>query len=210
MTPRLRRDESGFTLIELLLSVTILVIIMSAITTALIVFLQTGTYTSSRDDHSSGASTLGAYLDRDVASADRQPTTGGVACSGKPNILVFTWQDYTASSAAPQPTPTGSPYVSAYFMSPDPAPTPTGLYAVVRAQCAPGAAAQTNVLVRGLPSPSPTPAPCAVPGCPVVVPSIGASGSCTGGWATTLTLKAYGQDSASPYTYSGCAGSRKS
>src|SRR5438067_2189904 len=73
------RQEEGFTLIELLVSITITLVILTAITSALIVTYKNAAYTTRRDDHSAGAQLLSAYLDRDFASGTACMTPGTVS-----------------------------------------------------------------------------------------------------------------------------------
>lgn len=184
--------EAGFTLIELLLSMTVLGIILGSVTTALVVFLQTGTETSQRDDHTSGAATSASYLDRDLASADAA-VVNGTSCSPVPARLELTWQEYTATAASPAPSP-GDTYRSAYAIVPDPSSVSAGggtRYKLVRWLCAPGQPVTTSALVLNLLSTSDFTA------------SVTADGNCPGG-RVAIVLKRYNADAGSDYTSSGC------
>ena len=190
------RDE-GFTLVELLLSVSIVVVIISSLSGALIVFLRNSSDALARDDHSGGSALTTTYLDRDVASADTV-TTGGTTCSGTTNLLAMSWSDFTASSAAPSPVP-GTSLAAAYTVVSD--PSATGRYRLQRVSCQAGAVVERTTLLGNLPSSSTsaTVALAADTGCP---------GS---GQALTLTVAVYGSDSTTgnaPYRFRACTRTR--
>lgn len=132
-----RRDftsSDGFTLVELLISIAVLIIIMSALGTALIAFLHNAYITAKRSTHSAGASLLATYLDRDLASVqagDVAPTSGGSSCSGtdvtsvgSTNALVLQWQQWgVATTDTADPDPNGNIYKAVYAVVPSTAPT---------------------------------------------------------------------------------------
>ena len=81
LTPR--RDESGFTIIELLISITILGVLMAAVTGAMLVALDTNAATGTRIDESRDQQFAAAYFSGDVQSA-KTITLG--AAGGAPNL----------------------------------------------------------------------------------------------------------------------------
>jgi prepilin-type N-terminal cleavage/methylation domain-containing protein len=119
-------DEDGFTLIELLLSISITLIILSAVSAALLTFLSNGPYTSRRDDHSAGAILAATYLNRDLANA--QVFTAGTTPSscGASAVTLFTlqWRDFTATSSDPTPRQNGTAYTVKYQVEVDPDAVP--------------------------------------------------------------------------------------
>jgi prepilin-type N-terminal cleavage/methylation domain-containing protein len=191
---------NGFTLVELLLSISILVIIVGAISSALIVFLNTGGEASRRDDHTSGAATAASYIDRDVASA-AQAAVGTSTCSGKANVVYLSWVDYVATAASPSPSPgpaSTSGYGVAYAISSDAASTVSDhapRYQLERWYCAPGQPAAQNIIVRDLVSTTDFQAVMAT------------SPTCAGG-LLKLTLKKYGADTGDDYSSQGCLAGR--
>jgi hypothetical protein len=187
----------GFTLIELLLSATILAVIVGSITTALIVFLQNGGETLRRDDHSGGAGVLASYVDRDVASADTAVLTG-TTCSGGQNLLLLSWTEFTASSAAPMPTPSGDPFFAAYQILPDPSSVTSA--GVVRDKLQRVSCRGTTVLDRTDVVLNLTPAGATA----TLAPSV----ACPNGSALTFTLKPYESDVSPPYTFTSCTRTR--
>lgn len=193
MRARPSESDGGFTLIELLVSVAILTIVLGAITSGFIVFLKNGAYTSERDDHSAGAIIGASYLERDAASASAV-TTGGTTCSGTTNQLLLSWQDYTASTAAPSPAPDSGTYYAAYTLVAEGG----GTYELERVYCPATGGTERSTLARDLPSTS------------AFAVTVGASGSCTNGQQLRAVLSAYGSDSTDPYTYSGCVKGRLS
>lgn len=204
MTRRLRRPEGtgGFTLIELLVSISILGIILGALSSAMIVFLRNGAYTSARDDHSAGASLLASYLDRDLASGDTVTRTAFTAasCTGTTSILVVSWREHTASAASPSPSATGSQYVSTYVITSD-ADSGTGRCQLERRHTVDSGPVDRTVLVRNL----------RVSGLPTTTLSTSATSSCPAQTTTlTLSLPRYDSDDVAidPYSYIGCVKAR--
>lgn len=183
---RLRTDDGGFTLVELALSAAILSIIITSISGAMIVFLKNGQYAISRDDHSGGAAILASYLDRDLASADRVQTgTANAACSPGQKDLLLSWEEWTAAPSAVTPVP-GAGYSAAYDLVDDGA----GAYRLERWYCAGSATVAHTVVVSGL----------AAAGF-----ATRTAGTCgPGSTSVVLALDAYGEDSLSDYSYSGC------
>lgn len=199
MRPMTRRDDSGFTLIELLLSATILAVIIGSITTALIVFLENGNETLRRDDHSGGAGILASYVDRDVASADTA-VTGGTTCSGTTNLVLLSWNEYTATSAAPQPIPAGAPFHSAYALAADSSSTTVSGEArnkLIRVTCRGATELNRSDVVLNLKAAGATAA-------------LTTTTACTKGKALTFTLNSYESDTTTPYIFSACTRTRLS
>lgn len=196
------RDEAGFTLIELLLSITILSIVLGAIVTAMTVFLSTGPETSRRDDHSSGAALAASYLDRDLASADTLSSSSN-ACSGlSNNRLVLSWTDYTSSTAAPVPVPTGGTWTVAYalvtYNATDVAGSPTR-YDLKRWYCPPGVS-----------NPVPTLVATSLMTATDLTASVSTVASCAGTNASAqVVLRRYGSDPGPDYTFTGCLKGRR-
>jgi Tfp pilus assembly protein PilV len=185
-----RRDDDGFTLIELLITIAITVIIIGAIATALVTFLKNGTEALHRDDHSGGAIIASSYLDRDFASAIAAATTGS-ACSGVTNKLQLSWVQYTASSAAPSPSPDAAAgsFLAVYAVRPDTSVTPNKSQ-LERWQCKNGTVTDHQVLVRGLASTDVT---------------VTTTGTCPSGTSPVrITLGAYSVDTGSDFAYTGC------
>lgn len=204
---RRRQTEAGFTLVELLISVAIMVIIISAISAALIAFLQNGKYTSERDDNSAGALLLSSYLDRDLASAGAAPTITSVGgsttkCGGSNNV-VLSWTDYSASPASPVPVPSTA-YTATYTVSPDPDNTDRCILTrVYRA----GASVDSTTLVTDLVNTSSNKAVTAA----LVTSTTSSATACSTGTKLVVVLQPYEAETATtPYTYSGCANGRQS
>lgn len=194
----MRRRDDGFTMAELLLSVAILLIIVSSLVSALLVFLDNGQEALERDDHSGGAAVLGSYLDRDIASA-RTVVVGGSACSDSANLMAMSWQDVTATAAAPEPTPSGPVFTSAYRVASDPASVPgdgSARYKLERVHCESADIVDTATLLTNLVS--------ATSATAVVV----ADSNCASGEALTFELDAYLDDSTEPYTFRSCTKTR--
>jgi len=194
---RARREheaEGGFTLVELLLSIAVLVIIVSAVSTALIVFLKSGREASRRDDQSLGAATAASYLNRDLASARTASTAASTTCSGKSNQLVLTWVDYTASTASPSPAPSSGSFTVAYTVSVDSDSTAsvgTTRYQLERWYCAPGTSGTSALLARDLNATTDFSATSTT------------TSACPGG-QYAITLKRYGTDVGADYLNDGC------
>lgn len=202
MTTPPRHQPDGFTLIELLLSVTILTIIMAALTTALIVFFENGRETLERDDHSGGAAIFSSYLDRDVASADTVSLDGST-CSGSTNIVLLTWRDYVATTLAPSPAPVpaAQAYQSAYTVVVDAGSVPadgTARYKLQRVLCQGSTELERSTLVPNLTSAS-TKATAAL------VTDLACTGSSQ---ALTFVLASYFQDTTDPFTFRACTKTR--
>jgi prepilin-type N-terminal cleavage/methylation domain-containing protein len=195
---RVRAGDGGFTLVELLISIALVTVIMGAISSALIVFLKNGVYTSQRDDHSGGAIIGASYLERDVASASTV-ATGGTLCSGATNALLLEWDEYQATSAAPTPAVVpGNPYRAAYVLTSDgTSSSGAAQFKLERVYCPPTGTAVRSTVVRALPA-----------GAFVKVgsPSFSCPVSST---ALAVTLAAYGSDPTPAFTYSGCVKARR-
>ena len=195
---RTRRRDEGFTLVELLISISILTVVIGAITTAMIVYYNISRSTMERDDHSGGADVAATYLDRDLASAD-SISTGGTTCSGKTNVFSLKWNEWTASAGAPSPSPGASDYTVAYRIASDTTSTPVGggaRYQLERWYCPVGGSTTSTVLVDNLTSASPLAvSTAAITGC-------GAS-------PAKVTLARYTGDAGDDYSFSGCIGGRK-
>jgi type II secretory pathway component PulJ len=197
----MKRADDGFTLVELLLSIAILMIILGSITTALIVFLNNGREALERDDHSGGSAVAASYFDRDVASADTI-TTGGTTCSGSTNIVLLSWFEYSATTAAPSPAPSGQPYRSAYTVVADPESVPVGggaRYQLQRVNCLGGTVLSRSTLVQNLASSTSK-----------ATATLTSDSSCTSGQALTLVLAPYSADTSAPYTFRACTKTRLS
>lgn len=200
-------DEEGFTLIELLISIAITIVIVSVIGSALIVFLQNGTYATERDDHSGGAIILASYLNRDLASADTVVAPGG-ACSGAGpgvvNRMTLQWTEWTATPADPEPVAGSETWRASYLVMADPAPvTPTRpqRYQLVRRLCPSSGAAESTLLVDNLAGSNLATAAALIT---VATPS----GSDCSASAVRLTVPAYLSDSTGSFTYGGCLKAR--
>lgn len=182
----MNRGDDGFTIVELLLSVAILVVIISAISSAMIVFLSNGTYTTERDDHSGGAAILASYLDRDLASADRyQLDASSAPCSAGSKKLLLSWDEWTASSGAVTPTP-GQAYSAAYGLVSD----GPGRFRLERWYCSGTTQISHSVLVTKLAGAD--------------FGSGTSVAACAVGSSLVASLSAYGEDVGSDYSYSGC------
>jgi prepilin-type N-terminal cleavage/methylation domain-containing protein len=209
--------SAGFTLVELLVAVTILGIIMSTLTAALIAFLHNGETNNHRGDNAAKASILADYLDRDFASAAAMTTTAsGQTCSspvGAPPTLVFqlTWQDWTASTTNPTPSRDAIRWSAQYFEQAQPAATADDIhnatpFQIVRQLCkitgTTGTVTQNSVLVTDLVSATDL----------AVSQSAGSNPSACSPASpnAVVTLKAFGPDpqSVGLYTFNGCVGSR--
>lgn len=195
------RPDKGFTLVELVISVAITIIIVGAISSALIVFLKNGTYATERDDHSGGAVILASYLNRDLASADTATSPGAACSGGGTGVITLQWTEWTATAAAPEPTPAGGTWRSSYVVTADPAPvTPTRpqRHQLVRRLCPPSGGPLSTVLIDNLPGASTAAAAAAIN-----VTIAGASTDCPGG-AIRLRVPAYLNDTTDAYAYGGC------
>lgn len=194
-----RRDDSGMTLVELLLSMSMVTVIISAISGAYIAFLSNAAETTARDDHSGGMALLTSYLDRDLASAAALPSTPSCVTAGATLKLHLSWTEYTATAASPSPVPAGTWHVT-YSVAADPDGTPVAgpaRYKLVRSICAPSVSQQTDTLVSGLGSAG------------VIVQ---ATPNCRGADTTRVdvTVPSYSTDSTEPYHYVGCVNGRLS
>lgn len=193
-------SDSGFTLIELLMSISITLVILSAVSTALLTFLSNGPYGSRRDDHSAGAILAASYLDRDLASAQLfTPATAPSSCTNTPaTVLTLQWQDYTATVADPTPRQIGTAYTVKYQVELDPTAPPRVPPCRLRRAYTSGAsyaAAQTTLSSVVL---VPQVAPAAF--------TAVASTSCSNG--LDVRILRYDQDTTPDYHYLGCIGSR--
>ena len=199
MTGPAPRRDVGLTLVELLLSMSILTVIVTAISGAYIAFLSNAAETSGRDDHSGGVAALTSYLDRDLASADALPTPAGCTVPGATPKLHMSWTQYTATEASPVPVPGGT-WTVTYSVADDPDSTPAAgpaRYKLIRSLCAPSAAQQSVTLVSGLGSDAMT-----------VQTTAGCRGSGTTG--VRVTVPGYSTDASEPYRYIGCVKGRLS
>lgn len=86
------RAEHGVTLIELLVAITILGILMAAITSSIIVGLRTTDETGQRLAESHDAQLVQVYFPNDVASATDISLTDN-ACASAPPVVRFRWVD---------------------------------------------------------------------------------------------------------------------
>jgi len=213
---RTKATDEGFTLVELLVSTAILVIILGAISSALIVFLRTGPYASQRDDHSAGAILLSSYLDRDLASADTvaistrdaSPTSKIASECGGSSEFTLTWRDYTASSAAPVPV-ASTVYTATYAV----AQYNEVFEGISRVRCrltrtysSVGGTPDTTVIAENLfNGASSSDTPRAVAATTVAPPT---SGSCASTTKFVVSVRQYEGDTASPYSYAGCVKAR--
>ena len=194
----MRMQDEGFTLIELLLSMAILVIVISSVSLALIVFLQNGNEALARDDHSGGVQLIDSYLDRDVASATTVATgtTGGAGCGAGAiiNLVELTWSEYTATMASPSPAPSGPAYRAVYRLMTD----PDGGFQLQRNYCSGTTLIDSSILLRRLTAATNATA------------NVGAAGSCTSGSALTFKVASYGSDTTTPYAFTTCVKTRVS
>lgn len=208
----MRPEDDGFTLIELIFSMVIVGLILTAVTSALMVFYKNGAYTTRRDDHSSGSQLLSTYLNRDVMSATDAATSVPSACpsstlpTGYTFLTGFKWTDFDATPASPSPAPSMR-YAAVYAVGPDTTtvrPGGTGLQQIERWYCSTGASGSPaasvidhQVLLQDLTGISTTAA-------------VGSSASCPGpGSPYSLTLPAFETDASTPYVFNGCLGARQ-
>lgn len=187
---REQEDEGGFTLVELLVSITVLGVILSAIVSAMLVYLSNGVDSSRRDDHSAGAALLASYLERDLASADAV-TTGGTACSGTANRLSLTWTQWSSSVSSPVPAPSGGTWTAAYALVPSPGDPSHWL--LRRWLC--GTGAGSTDLLDALTSST------------ALTATVGADPECPGG-VVAVTLPGYTGDVGAGHPVTGCIGAR--
>jgi len=183
------------------MSVSILVVIISAISAALVTFLQNGTYVLERDDHSGGAAVFSTYLERDFASADTAPVVGGSPCSGTgTNVLTLGWTEWVATPASPNPGPNGDSWTVSYVVTTDPIVPVSGAtrYQLTRRLCNTAGPPENSLILRNL-----KPVTVGAPGSVVQLSST-ITADCPKG-AATLTLPSYLDDVDSQnFTYSGC------
>lgn len=126
LLPR-RRDDAGFTLIELVVTISIVGVILVAVTGVVIQYLKTETATAARFTESNTVQLAAAYWERDASSAGLRsstydagthsfpltpsvdyPYTGSLSGAGctipGTGIVAFTWGQYdSASSDTPTP-----------------------------------------------------------------------------------------------------------
>lgn len=99
------RDERGLTLIELLVAVTILGLIIAAVTSSLFVGLRTTDDSAGRYAESHDAQLTQVHLPPDIQSATTVvvPPPSNTSCSGVSNVLALQWTEggttYTAAYA---------------------------------------------------------------------------------------------------------------
>lgn len=196
MSRKLPRDD-GMTLVELLLSMSIITVIVTAISGAYIAFLSNAAETTGRDDHSGGMSILTTYLDRDLASADDFGAASSCVVAGATPKLQLTWTEYTATAASPVPVPDGT-WAVTYSVAADPDTSPVGgpaRYKLIRSLCAPSTGQQTLTLVSALGSDA------------VIMQS---TADCRGVGTTRvdLTVPSYSTDTTEPFHYVGCVKGR--
>lgn len=195
----LPRDE-GMTLVELLLSMSILSVIMTAISGAYLAFLSSAAETSGRDDHSAGIAVLSSYLDRDLTSATTVATAGSSCLvAGAEVALQLTWTEYTATTASPSPVADRT-WTVTYSVATDPDTTPVAgpqRYKVTRSLCAPSATQEDVTVASAL-------------GSDVIV--VGETTDCrgTGSTRVDVTVPSYSTDDTEPYHYVGCVRGRLS
>jgi prepilin-type N-terminal cleavage/methylation domain-containing protein len=205
--------DEGFTLVELLISISILVIILSAITSALLVFLANGEYATARDDHSAGASLLSTYLNRDLSSADSTVAISvvgpsGSTCAGSNNVTL-TWREFAATPAVPVPA-VAATYTAAYTVSEyddGDAGTPPRCQ-LARVYSKNGTVLDTVVLTTSLSNGTGT---AASPFAITAVSDATSSGRCRAATATapavaklTVTMSQYEAETSAPFVYVGC------
>ncbi|MDQ1689525.1 MAG: hypothetical protein QOK42_2500 [Frankiaceae bacterium] len=205
---RRAQDDDGFTLVELLISISILTIVIGAITTAMIVYFQIGRSSMERDDHSGKTDVAASYLNRDLGSTGSVTAvvgngSTGTSCDNASNKLTLSWKEWTASAVSPSPAPGGTTYVAAYRVVSDTTSSPVGgaaRWQLERWYCAGSATPQQTVLVQNMPA---------------ITDFSASPASLTGCSATsmTVTLKRYGSstttyDTGSDYVFTGCLGGR--
>ena len=187
-------QEDGFTLIELLVSIVILGIIMSAISSAFIVFLRTSESALGRDDHSAGGALLASYLDRDLASADAvQVLTaddGSCSVAGASGLrLRLAWTERRATSPDDATIELGPHWRVSYARTGD---------LLIRKLCPPTGSPVETIVMSALPP---------LPASPL---SISTSPNCgtAGTTRVVVSTPAFAGDSAQPYQYGGCVRGR--
>lgn len=192
MTRRPRED--GFTLIELLIGIVILGIIMSAISSAFIVFLRTSESALGRDDHSAGGALLASYLDRDLASADAVQADALSANDSHCSVagvfgprLRLAWNERRATSPDDATIVVGDQWRVTYARTGD---------LLVRKLCPPSGSPVVTTIVSALPAAS--------------LLSISTAGSCGAADRTrvVVSLPGFADDVAQPYQYGGCVRGR--
>lgn len=115
--PSTRDHEAGFTLIELLVSITILGVLMGAVTAAMMVGLGTNASTGTRLDESRDEQFIAAYFSSDVQGAQTIRLGGGPAVptckfagGGGTLVVEFLGEDFT-DGAVPADTARTVSYV---------------------------------------------------------------------------------------------------
>lgn len=141
------RDDDGFTLIELLIAVTMLGVIIGAVSTGLIVMFTTTEETTQRLSESPDLQIAAAYFGSDIQSA----TSLTISCSSS-TVLVLTWTD-PGSTAAAGPATGDTTRTITYSV-----PLVGNQKQLVRAASIDGGAADTTTLVNFL-RPMSTPCP---------------------------------------------------
>jgi prepilin-type N-terminal cleavage/methylation domain-containing protein len=90
MTVTRRHDEAGFTLIELLVSVSLLGLLMSALSGAVLVGLRTTNDTQTSLGQSNAEQLVSTYLTKDIQAAVTVRTSGTSACGNQTIVLETT------------------------------------------------------------------------------------------------------------------------
>lgn len=104
----MRRNEAGFTLVELLIAISIIGMIMGAISVAFIVSLRVTDETQSRLEESHAADLTSAYFVSDFQSAETLEATCGPAGEA---ILQFSWTDPGPTQGSGDDEPRAVSYV---------------------------------------------------------------------------------------------------
>ena len=86
-----RSTEDGFTLIEALMSIMILGVIMSALTTAVVLYFRTNEQTTQKLSESPGLQFASAYFGSDAQANDT--ALPAMACGSIPALISFRWHD---------------------------------------------------------------------------------------------------------------------
>jgi prepilin-type N-terminal cleavage/methylation domain-containing protein len=100
MSVRRGRAEAGLSLVEVLVAVSILGIIMTALSSALIVGLRSTRDTHTSLDQSNAEQLVTTYVTKDIQAADSVKTAGVSTCSGRPTALETTTRSDASASAS--------------------------------------------------------------------------------------------------------------
>jgi prepilin-type N-terminal cleavage/methylation domain-containing protein len=90
MTVTRPRDEAGLTLVELLVSVSLLGLLMTALSAALFVGLRTTDDTQTSLGQSNAEQLVSTYLTKDIQAAATPPRTSGTSACGNQAIVLET------------------------------------------------------------------------------------------------------------------------